>query len=125
MSDQLDEKIDEFLKAVDVEIKEPISATTIIANAEVRRFGKRARYTFWSTSLAIAASLLLLFFVMQSTDESLPLDSVALVPSSILSDRDRVLLEDVMFFSNEFEQSTVLLDDEVLNLFVMLHPLQK
>jgi hypothetical protein len=120
MRDPLDEKLDEFLRADDIQVKGSLSASVINKVSKQSKVNGRSKYYFWPTTLAAAACLLFLLINEQPSQQpSLP-KSVVLSSTLNLDHEEQVLLEDIMFFSHDFGEPIFLLDDQTLDLFAML-----
>lgn len=120
MRDPLDEKLDEFLRADDIQVKGSLSASVINEVSKQSKVNGRSKYYFWPTTLAAAACLLFLLFNEQPSQQPSPPKSVVLSSTLNLDHEEQVLLEDIMFFSHDFGEPIFLLDDQTLDLFAML-----
>jgi hypothetical protein len=120
MRDPLDEKLDEFLRADDIQVKGSLSASVINEASKQSKVNGRSKYYFWPTTLAAAACLLFLLFNEQPSQQPSPPKSVVLSSTLNLDHEEQVLLEDIMFFSHDFGEPIFLLDDQTLDLFAML-----
>jgi hypothetical protein len=120
MRDPLDEKLDEFLRADDIQVKGSLSASVINEASKKSKVNGRSKYYFWPTTLAAAACLLFLLFNEQPSQQPSPPKSVVLSSTLNLDHEEQVLLEDIMFFSHDFGEPIFLLDDQTLDLFAML-----
>ena len=120
MRDSLDEKLDEFLRADDIQVKGSLSASVINEASKQSKVNGRSKYYFWPTTLAAAACLLFLLFNEQPSQQPSPPKSVVLSSTLNLDHEEQVLLEDIMFFSHDFGEPIFLLDDQTLDLFAML-----
>ena len=120
MRDSLDEKLDEFLRADDIQVKGSLSASVINEVSKQSKVNGRSKYYFWPTTLAAAACLLFLLFNEQPSQQPSPPKSVVLSSTLNLDHEEQVLLEDIMFFSHDFGEPIFLLDDQTLDLFAML-----
>ena len=120
MRDPLDEKLDEFLRADDIQVKGSLSASVINEVSKQSKVNGRNKYYFWPTTLAAAACLLFLLFNEQPSQQPSPPKSVVLSSTLNLDHEEQVLLEDIMFFSHDFGEPIFLLDDQTLDLFAML-----
>ena len=120
MRDPLDEKLDEFLRADDIQVKGSLSASVINEASKQSKVNGRSKYYFWPTTLAAAACLLFLLFNEQPSQQPSPPKSVVLSSTLNLDHEEQVLLEDIMFFSHDFGEPIFLLDDQTLDLYAML-----
>ena len=120
MRDSLDEKLDEFLKADDIQAKGSLTASVLNEARKQSRVNTKSKYYLWPTTLAAAACLLFLLFNEQPIQQLSPPESVVLSSTLNLYHEEKVLLEDIMFFSHDFGEPIFLLDDQTLDLFAML-----
>ena len=120
MRDSLDEKLDEFLKADDIQAKGSLTASVLNEARKQSRVNTKSKYYLWPTTLAAVACLLFLFFNEQPIQPLSPSESVVLSSTLNLDHDEKVLLEDIMFFSHDFGEPIFLLDDQTLDLFAML-----
>ena len=120
MRDSLDEKLDEFLKAGDIQAKGSLTASVLNEARKQSRVNTKTKYYLWPTTLAAAACLLFLLFNEQPIQPLSPSESVVLSSTLNLDHEEKVLLEDIMFFSHDFGEPIFLLDDQTLDLFAML-----